>query len=132
MRVCFPIEKDQGLESVVFGHFGSAPMFLLVDTEDRRATAVSNSDQYHTYGACNPLRALDGQQVDGIVVGGIGAGALNHLQRSGLRVFKAQGATVQENIEKIALNILPEFTAQDTCSGHGHGTGQTHGHGCSH
>jgi predicted Fe-Mo cluster-binding NifX family protein len=132
MRVCFPIEKDQGLESVVFGHFGSAPMFLLVDTEDRRATAVSNSDQHHTHGACNPLRALDGQQVDGIVVGGIGAGALNHLQRSGLRVFKAQGATVQENIEKIALNILPEFTAQDTCSGHGHGTGQTHGHGCSH
>ena len=126
MKVCFPIEKDQGLASVVFGHFGSAPMFLLVDTEVNQSTVITNSDQHHSHGACNPLKALSGQQSDGIVVGGIGAGALNHLQRSGLRVFKAQGATVQENVEMIAGNSLPEFTAQDSCSGHGSG------HGCSH
>jgi predicted Fe-Mo cluster-binding NifX family protein len=126
MKVCFPIEKDQGLSSVVFGHFGSAPMFLLVDTEVNQSTVITNSDQHHSHGACNPLKALSGQQIDGIVVGGIGAGALNHLQRSGLRVFKAQGATVQENVEMIAGNSLPEFTAQDSCSGHGSG------HGCSH
>ena len=126
MKVCFPIEKDQGLASVVFGHFGSAPMFLLVDTEVNQSTVITNSDQHHSHGACNPLKALSGQQIDGIVVGGIGAGALHPLQRSGLRVFKAQGATVQENLEMIAGNSLPEFTAQDSCSGHGSG------HGCSH
>ena len=136
MKVCFPIEKDQGFASIVFSHFGSAPMFMLVDTEDNQATAITNSDQHHSHGACNPLQALKGQQVDGIIIGGIGAGALNHLQRSGLRVFKAQGTTVQENLEKIAQNSLPEFTIRDTCPGHEHGTGQTHGHGhghgCSH
>ncbi len=126
MKVCFPIEKDQGLASVVFGHFGSAPMFLLVDTEVNQSTVITNSDQHHSHGACNPLKALSGQQIDGIVVGGIGAGALNHLQRSGLRVFKAQGATVQENVEMIAGNSLPEFTAQDSCSGHGSGNGCSH------
>ena len=126
MKVCFPIEKDQGLASVVFGHFGSAPMFLLVDTEVNQSTVITNSDQHHSHGACNPLKALSGQQIDGIVVGGIGAGALNHLQRSGLRVFKAQGTTVQENVEMIAGNSLPEFTAQDSCSGHGSGNGCSH------
>ena len=101
-------------------------MFLLVDTEVYQSTVITNSDQHHSHGACNPLKALSGQQIDGIVVGGIGAGALNHLQRSGLRVFKAQGTTVQENVEMIAGNSLPEFTAQDSCSGHGSGNGCSH------
>jgi predicted Fe-Mo cluster-binding NifX family protein len=126
MKVCFPIEKDLGLASIVFGHFGSAPFFLLVDTDTSQTTTISNSDQHHSHGACNPLQALTGQQVDGIVVNGIGGGALNHLQQSGLRVFKAQGTTVQESIDMIKQNSLPEFTPRDTCQGHGHGNGCNH------
>lgn len=134
MKVCFPIEKDQGLASVVSGHFGSAPLFMLVDTESKQATAIGNSDRHHSHGACNPLKALEGQRIDGIVVGSIGAGALNHLMRSGLRVYKAQGATVQENVEMIGSNSLPEFSGRDCCPGHGSGEGRAHGHGngCCH
>ena len=29
MKMCFPVESDQGLESKVFGHFGSAPVFVV-------------------------------------------------------------------------------------------------------
>ncbi len=134
MKVCFPIEKDEGLASALSGHFGSAPMFMLVDMESKSATAIANSDQHHSHGACNPLKALQGQQIDGIVVGSIGAGALNHLVRSGLRVFKAQGATVRENTDLIASNTLREYTGQECCPGHGNGSGQAHGHGhgCCH
>ncbi len=134
MKLCFPIEKDDGLSSVVSGHFGSAPMLILVDTESKEATAISNSDQHHSHGACNPLKALEGRQIDGIVVGSIGAGALNHLTRSGLRVFKAQGATVRENTDLIASNALPEFTGRECCPGHGNGSEHAHGHshGCCH
>jgi predicted Fe-Mo cluster-binding NifX family protein len=134
MKVCFPIEKDEGFSSVVFGHFGSAPLFLLVDTASNRATVITNSDQHHSHGACNPLKALKGQQVDGIVVASIGAGALDHLKRSGLRVFKAQSATVQENMGKIAENTLQEFTVRDSCPGYAHDAGKTNGHGngCHH
>ncbi|HET6421712.1 MAG TPA: NifB/NifX family molybdenum-iron cluster-binding protein [Geobacteraceae bacterium] len=132
MKVCFPIEKDEGLSSVLSGHFGSAPMFMLVDIESKNATAIANSDQHHSHGACNPLRTLEGRQIDGIVVGSIGAGALNHLTRSGIRVFRAQGATVGENADLIASNSLLEFTGQECCPGHGNGSGQAHGHGCCH
>ena len=33
MKVCFPVEKNEGINSVVYGHFGSAPAFVMVDTE---------------------------------------------------------------------------------------------------
>jgi len=125
MKVCFPIEKDEGLASTVYGHFGSAPMFLLVDTDSNKSTTINNADSHHSHGACKPMRALSNEQVDGIVVGNIGAGARIQLQRCGLRVFKAQGATVGENIAKITLDSLPEFGDHDNCSGHGNG-------GCCH
>ena len=32
MKVCVPVTHDQGLQSPVSGHFGSAPLFVLVDT----------------------------------------------------------------------------------------------------
>jgi len=35
MKLCIPISEDRGLDSPICGHFGSAPAFLLVDTETR-------------------------------------------------------------------------------------------------
>ena len=62
MKICFPVAKDKGLDSPVFTHFGSAPMFLLVDAEQRSVAEVVNRDRNHQHGACRPLRALGGQQ----------------------------------------------------------------------
>lgn len=128
MKICFPVPEDEGLESKVYGHFGSAPMFVVVDTELREVRAVDNKDQHHGHGSCRPLKALGGEDVDAIVVGGIGAGALQGLNRAGLKVYQAQGATVADNISCLAQEDLPELMADQTCSGHGHG----HSHGCSH
>ena len=35
MKICFPVEKDEGIESQVYNHFGSAPVFIMVDTEGK-------------------------------------------------------------------------------------------------
>jgi predicted Fe-Mo cluster-binding NifX family protein len=129
MRVCFPIEKDDGLASRVYNHFGSAPMFLLVDTESREASVITNADSHHSHGACRPMRALRGERIDGIVVGNIGAGARMQLRQAGLKVFRATGPTVGENVDKIALDTLPEFGDHDGCSGHAQGGGNGHGSG---
>ena len=85
MKVCFPVEKDQGIESTVYGHFGSAPTFVVIDTDQANVGAISNANQIHEHGACNPIMALGGRQFDAIVVGGIGAGALMKLNAEGLR-----------------------------------------------
>jgi len=81
MKVCFPVMENEGLESRVFGHFGSAPQFVVVDTVTSEMTAINNSDQIHEHGACNPVAGLGGHEVDAIVVGGIGAGALPQAKR---------------------------------------------------
>lgn len=126
MKVCFPIEANEGLASQVFGHFGSAPGFLLVDLTTSEITAIDNRDRVHEHGACNPVAGLSGHPVDAIVVGGIGGGALHKLRSSGFRVFQASEGTIAENIELFKAAALPEFQPGHTCGGHGHQ------HGCSH
>lgn len=121
MKVCFPVAEEEGLNSEVYGHFGSAPVFIIVDTKDNHVTTINNKDQHHAHGACNPLKALNNQQVDAIVVGGIGAGALTKLNQQGIKVFRAQAQKVKENIKLLKDHILTEFTMQHTCAGHGHG-----------
>src|SRR4030043_2114309 len=118
MKVCFPVLNANGLDSEVYGHFGSAPAFLVIETDSNRMTTINNGDQHHEHGKCNPLRALNNHKVDAIVVGGIGMGALNMLNQSGIKVFKAQALTVRENMALMKAGNLPEFTSQHTCPGH--------------
>jgi len=73
MRVCFPVQDNQGIESTVYNHFGSAPAFIVVNTATKEVSTINNGDLHHTHGACNPMKALSGENVNAIVVGGIGA-----------------------------------------------------------
>jgi predicted Fe-Mo cluster-binding NifX family protein len=126
MRVCFPVQHDEGFESKVYNHFGSAPLFVIVDTEKNVAGMIKNRDQHHVHGACNPIQALDNQNIDAVVVGGIGAGALGKLNQSGIKVYRAQSQTIKENIALFASQALTEFTLQGCCGG------QSHGDTCAH
>ena len=126
MKICFPVMEHQGLDSQVFNHFGSAPGFVVVDMTTSEVTAISNSDQIHEHGACNPVAGLGGHQVDAIVVGGIGGGALHKLNSAGMSVFQAQAGTIADNLALFRTNELPEYMPGHTCGGHGNS------HGCSH
>ena len=126
MRVCFPIEEANGLESKVCGHFGSAPYFIIVDTKSNSLSILNNRDKKHEHGACNPLKALDNQKIDAIVVGGMGAGALNKINQAGVKVFRANALSVRENVALLNESNLPELTLQQCCSGHGHQSGCKH------
>jgi predicted Fe-Mo cluster-binding NifX family protein len=125
MKICFPTETLCGLESRVYEHFGSAPGFVIIDTETKTVEEINNSDLQHAHGMCQPLKALGGRQVDAVAVGGIGMGALMKLQAQGIRVFRVTQGTVGENIQFIVKKNLPEFDARFTCAGHTGG-------GCAH
>ena len=126
MRICFPVEKNEGFDSSVYNHFGSAPIFMVVDTETNGLFEINNRDQHHDHGACNPMKALDNQRVDAIVVGGIGAGALSRLSQMGISVHRAQGATVRDNMTLFTSRRLPELNMQGCCGGHGKDGGCAH------
>jgi len=125
MRICFPVTTDDGLNSRVYDHFGSAQRFIVVDTETGAVISIDNADKNHVHGSCNPLKTLGGHGIEAVVVGGIGAGALIMLNRSRIRVFTAQAPTVGENVSLFKSGQFREFTPQ-ACGGHGQG------HGCMH
>ncbi|MBI4765948.1 MAG: NifB/NifX family molybdenum-iron cluster-binding protein [Deltaproteobacteria bacterium] len=126
MRIAFPVMEDQGLESTVYGHFGSAPHFMVLDIGSGALEAIKNSDAHHEHGQCQPIKALGQTTVDMVVVGGIGAGALMKLQQEGIRVFRAVEGNVSQNLALLKSGKLPEFAANMTCAGHKEGLGCLH------
>ncbi len=126
MKICFPVVENQGFESEVYGHFGSAPLFIVVDTATKGIKSLNNGDEHHKHGACQPIKALGGQEIDAIVVGGIGGGALMGLNQAGLVVYQAQGITIADNITCLAQEELSILTPAQTCGGHAHGNGGCH------
>jgi predicted Fe-Mo cluster-binding NifX family protein len=130
MKVCIPVDEDRGLDSLVCEHFGSAPAFLVVDTTSGDSQAIPNANRHHGHGMCQPLRALAGVEIDGMVVGGIGMGAVNKLTAAGVAVYESSFPTVRETLGALAAGTLPTVTAQTACGQHGHGHGG--GGGCDH
>jgi predicted Fe-Mo cluster-binding NifX family protein len=126
MKICFPVQTDDGIESAVFNHFGSAPFFVVVDTDTNALSTINNGDQHHSHGACNPMKALDNQKVDAIVVGGIGAGALSRLNQMGIIVHRSAAATIRENMALFGSQKLPALTLQGCCGGHSNDGGCAH------
>jgi predicted Fe-Mo cluster-binding NifX family protein len=123
MKVGFAVQVDEGAESRVFDHFGSAPAFIIVDQEGKDFISINNKDLNHVHGACNPIMALNGQTMDAMVVGGIGAGALRKLNALGIKVFGAAAPTVKENLALLKDNKLQELTENHSCRGHQGGCG---------
>lgn len=128
MKVAIPVLKDEGMESEVCGHFGSAPAFVLVDLATDEAAGIKNKDLHHSHGACNPMKAIDNQHVDAIVVEGIGGGALNRFNQMGIAVYQAKSKTVKENIALLKTQRLPQFLQSGCCSHHGEGCGNANSH----
>jgi predicted Fe-Mo cluster-binding NifX family protein len=128
MKVCIPVIEDHGFQSQVNGHFGSAPVFIVVDIETGMCKTITNNQQHHQHGQCNPVGLIGGENVDCVVVAGIGANALSRLQEANIRVYLSDCRTVEKTIEAFKIGALQEMTAKKACSGSGHGGGPCKGH----
>ena len=40
MKVCFPVKSNEGLNSVPYNHFGSAPEFVICDLESNDVKSI--------------------------------------------------------------------------------------------
>lgn len=123
MKLCIPIKEKNGLESRVYSHFGSASAFLLYDSKTDEHEILDNSNQHHAHGGCQPLESINDKNVDAVLVGGIGAGAISKLNARNIKVYQAVNDTVQINVDMFKKSQLPELTAEDACRHHNHGGG---------
>jgi predicted Fe-Mo cluster-binding NifX family protein len=123
MNICIPVNTDQGLASDVCAHFGSAPFFMIVDAESGACRTLVNRNQHHAHGMCQPLAALAGEQIDAIVVAGIGAGALGKLRAAGMGVYRAEHPTVDRTVAAFTSGELRGIPRDEACGGHAYGEG---------
>jgi predicted Fe-Mo cluster-binding NifX family protein len=123
MKLCIPVTADQGMNSPVSGHFGSAPMFVIHDTETGETSFTDNNNEHHAHGHCHPVGALDGQAVDAILVGGIGAHAVSRLAAAGIKVYRATATTLGDAVKAWQAGTLEQISDEGACAHHG---------GCAH
>lgn len=116
MKVCFPVKNNEGLKSVPYGHFGTAPQFIVCDTESGEVKTINNGDMNHEHGKCQPIKALTGEVVDAVVVGGIGQGAISKLNSMGIRVYMAVDGNIEENLSALKDGKLKEFASNHVCN----------------
>jgi predicted Fe-Mo cluster-binding NifX family protein len=120
MKVGFAVQRDEGLESKVYNHFGSAPMFVVVETGAAEVQTIHNQDLNHSHGACSPMKALGGQQIDSLVVGGIGAGVLMRLNSMGVNVYAAEARGAIFSLATCSVRCLISSALDPTFSPRSH------------
>ena len=119
MKICIPINEQKGLDSLAYGHFGSAPYFLIYDTETKGFEILNNNEAEHEHGQCNPIQPLREKNVTAVVVAGMGSRALTNLQSLGIRVYKiSENETVKDIIAGFDSNKMQELTAENSCQHH--------------
>lgn len=136
MKFCFPVEKNEGLQSKISGHFGSAPLLLVVDTETQELVEMKRSGQADQPGRNRLAQLLAGPALDALVVTSMGQGAQSRLKSAGVKIYLAAGVTINDNLLCMADQRLAELNANQVCShgqhGAGHGHHKQHGHGAGH
>lgn len=120
MMICIPVEEDLGLRSRVCAHFGSAPAFVVVDTDSGACRTILNDNRHQGHGMCAPVALLQGERIDGVVVGGIGMGALNKFNAADIRVYVSEHATVEETVAAFKAGSVKPMEPGRACAGHGH------------
>jgi predicted Fe-Mo cluster-binding NifX family protein len=119
MKICIPVEENNGAQSLTYGHFGSAPWFIVYDTESGTIEEVSNNNEHHEHGRCNPLSSLQQYNLDAMITGGIGRRALEKIHAAGMKVYRADyPETVERVVQMFIDRKLPEVTFEDTCHHH--------------
>ena len=114
----------------VFGHFGRTEQFKVYDIEDGK---VVNSEILGTNGeGCGALAGiLNIANVDALICGGIGGGAVFALQEAGIKLYAGASGNTDEVIDAFIAGTL-DANGEANCDHHEHGEGHSCGHGKCH
>ena len=113
----------------VFQHFGHTEQFKLYDVEEGK---VVSSQVVDTNGSGHGALAgfLADQQVDSLICGGIGGGALMALAEAGIRLYAGCTGDADQRVAELLAGSLT-YADNATCAHHDDESGHSCGdHGC--
>ncbi len=116
MKFCIPTAIDDGIDSVAYGHFASAPYFIVYDTKSKELYSIQNENAQYEEGISNPAKLMKEHQVTAILVGGMGAKSIKYFADEGIKVFRSSTFfRVYELINQFEKDLLFELNHQDIC-----------------
>ncbi len=118
MKICIPTVGNSGLKEGTYAHFGTAKFFNIYDTESKNLEIIESINVHDNHSSCQPIKALGGHQVDVVLTGGMGARAVQIFNENSTKVYRLEGNTVEEAIQKFEAGELQELTMNTACQGH--------------
>ena len=119
-RIAIPSMEQGGLGGVRAGHFGHCDVFTLVDVEGGKIKEVTTlPNQEHAQGGCMiPVNLLADNNVNALIVGGIGMRPLMGFRNAGINVYyDAERAEIQPVVEDLIAGDLPAIGDEQVCGG---------------
>ena len=112
----------------VFGHFGKTEKFKIYDIENGK---IVNSQILDTNGeGCGALAGiLNIANVDVLICGGIGGGAVHAIKEAGIRLYAGANGSADAAVEALLAGTL-EAKEEANCDHHDHD--HSEGHSCGH
>ena len=121
-RIAVPSNGNGGLDATRSEHFGHCDVFTFIDVENGEIKNVSTiQNQEHVQGGCMvTVNLLASQNVNALVVGGIGMRPLMGFKQAGINVYHdAQRPEIKPVVEDLIIGRLPELTDDQICGGGG-------------
>ena len=122
-RIAIPSMEQGGLDGKRAGHFGHCDTFTLVDVKDGVIERISTiANQSHVQGGCMvPVNLLAENQVNALIVGGIGMRPLMGFRQVGIDVYHDdQRQDIRPVVEDLISGRLPKIADDQVCGGGGH------------
>lgn len=122
-RIAVPSEGLGGLDGQRSAHFGHCSKFTLIDVLDGKISNVSTiPNQEHSEGGCLvPVNLLAAQNVNMLIVSGIGMRPLIGFNNANIRVYhEATQPSVRVVAEMLITGKLQEMQSRNACGGGAH------------
>ena len=119
-RIAVPSMEAGGLEGKRSGHFGHCDVFTLIDVKGGIIETVSTlPNGSHVPGDCMaPVNLLALNQVNALVVGGIGKRPLMGFRQAGIDVYyDDQRENIRPVVEDLIAGKLAMFADSQVCRG---------------
>ena len=122
IRIAIPSVGDGGLEGYRAGHFGHCDVFTCIDAVDGEITAVTTiKNRGHVQGGCMvPVNLLAENNINALIVGGIGMRPLMGFRQVGIDVYHdAVRAEIKPVVADLLAGKLPLIEEDQVCGGKG-------------
>ncbi len=119
-RIAIPSTDKGGLDGQRSGHFGHCDVFTLVDVEEGKIKEITTiSNQSHVQGGCMvPVNLLAENNVNALIVGGIGMRPLMGFRQVGIDVYHdAERPEIRPVVEDLIAGKLPIISDDQVCGG---------------